>query len=178
MARRTTGRPPASHPAQARVEDEARFHPILIVLHWLSFAILLPLVLPGLLVDADGATLMPPLSRDTHAQLGMLLLLITVLRLGLRLVLGVPRPVTHEPSVVRGLGRVVHVALYVALLLTALSGLVIWLQGCVWACAVHPLSRMVLVSLVALHAAAPMLHHFHLDTPVLWGILGVWKRRR
>jgi cytochrome b561 len=147
----------------------ARYHPWQIALHWfgavLLLAIVVPLMVPEDLVVFGGFAL--PGSIEGHAELGILLFVSVILRLVLRLRLGVPQPEQHEPRWLRGAGGLVHAAMYSILLLMTMSGATMWLFGHAWAHTVHHATSVLLGTVVCLHAAAALFHHHVLRTPVL-----------
>lgn len=98
------------------------YHPLVQVLHW------------GIFVAMAGeyalAWLMPKAHRGTppdallsaHDSLGLLLLVLTLLRLAVRALTRAPRPSRGAAPWQTGLAHFTHVTLYVAVLLTAAMG--------------------------------------------------------
>lgn len=157
----------------------ARYHPVLVVLHWL-----LAFCLFGLLVA--GTTLLAPVANDDpskllsfrlHMGLGLLTLFLMVVRLAVRLTTRTPSPaVTGTPALDR-LARINHWALYVLAFVMAGSGIALsrasGLPDAVFgtgamppdfagytARQVHGLASRLLMALIALHVAAALWHHF------------------
>src|SRR3954452_6332527 len=136
-------------------------------------------------------------TRQTHESLGILVLLVTVLRLVWRLADPPPEQPPMEPWM-QYTSRLVHFALFALLLalpLTAITGA--WLEG-------HPLTLLtgnidpglqqshdlgrtitklhtwlgnVIIWVAGLHAAAALVHHFLLRDGVLVSMLPVRRQR-
>lgn len=101
-----------------------RYTPAQITLHWLSAVlVLLIIALPY------GSPLFEPLLGGgagvftLHKSLGLLVLVLTVLRLAVRARSGAPELLASEPPLQRFAAKAGHTALYLLLLLMPLSGL-------------------------------------------------------
>lgn len=158
-------------------QPPAAFHPWQITLHWLTLGLLVAMYMPPMLAGTSPHGTLP-LCMGSHAQLGLVVLLVTVWRLVLRLSLGVPHPEAHEPRLLRGAGRIAHSLLYVGLLLMALSGISAWYLHMHWAVVVHRWTADVLLGLIAVHTLSALVHHFVLHSPVLWRMLFVYNPPR
>jgi len=159
-----------------------RYHPIQVVLHWLSALLIVFTLAMGTLSlkhipNADAAHKIFALKG--HMAVGLAIAFIVVLRLALRLSLEQPAPATSGNPWLDRLARVVHAALYLGVLAMAASGLALAVQaglpGIVfggspaplpesfWDYAprrVHGAIAKLLLALVALHAGAALFHQF------------------
>lgn len=158
-----------------------RYHPALVVLHWL-----LALMLVGALVA--GTLILVPTPNDDpfklfslrmHMSLGLAILALMVVRLVVRLFTRTPPMVETELPSVNVAARVMHVALYVAAFGMALSGIALsraaGLPDIVFGGsgaplpadfhdfaprAVHGALARVLMLLIAVHVLAALWHQF------------------
>lgn len=159
----------------------ARYHPALVALHWLLAA--------GLLFALGMGTLslkeLPNTSPDKlfalrgHMAFGVALLLLTLVRLGVRLATRRPPPAATGSALLDRLARLVHGALYVVVILMAASGIALAVQaglpGIVFGGSgaplpesfaafaprrAHGLLARLLLALIAIHVLAALWHHF------------------
>jgi cytochrome b561 len=159
-----------------------RYHPIQVVLHWLSAVLVISAWVIGALVleripNAQAAQKIFPLG--IHMTAGLTIALVMALRLALRVALEPPPRATSGNALLDRLAPVVHGALYVASLAMAASGLTLAVQAGLPAIvfggadaplptnlqdfaarSLHAVIGTILISLVALHAAAALYHHF------------------
>jgi cytochrome b561 len=157
-----------------------RYHPALVALHWLlAFLILLALGM--------GSLKLPHIPNDVpeklmalrgHMVAGSLILLLTLIRFIARVKTRHPAPVATNGARMNALAAFVHYGLYLAVLLTVTSGLVLAgaanLPAAVFegstalpadfaafgARAVHGGMAMALLALVASHIGAAFYHQF------------------
>ena len=156
----------------------SRYHPLLVVLHWL-----LALLVPSALVL--GTEVMAKIPNDSPAKIdalrghmagGVLILTLMLLRFLVRSRTALPPPATSGSSLLDRLARVSHYALYVGVIGMALAGLVLAIQSGIIAILVgepaqiprdfwvynarlaHYLISRFLLLLIALHIAGA-LHH-------------------
>lgn len=157
----------------------ARYHPLLVALHWLTAASLLGLLVAGTLLLAPFANDAPHklLSFRLHMGLGGITLILLLIRLGVRLITQHPPPAaTGHPALDRLAGGT-HWALYATAIAMAASGAVLsassGLPDAVFgdgpmppdfaafpARAVHGLLATLLMALIVLHVAAALWHQF------------------
>jgi cytochrome b561 len=159
-----------------------RYHPIQVVLHWLSAVLVISAWVIGALVleripNAQVAQKIFPLG--IHMTAGLTIAFVMALRLALRVALEPPPRATSGNALLDRLAPVVHGALYVASLAMAASGLTLAVQAGLPAIvfggadaplptnlqdfaarSLHAVIGTILISLVALHAAAALYHHF------------------
>jgi cytochrome b561 len=157
-----------------------RYHPVLVVLHWLIAL----LVVVGLAMGTFGLSTLPNSSPDKigalrgHMIAGGAILLLTLVRLVVRRVTAHPPPASTGIALADRLAPLAHGLLYLAVLAMAGSGIamsiganlpaiVIGGQGSLPVDfshlaprAVHGIVAKVLMALVALHVAAAVYHHW------------------
>lgn len=160
----------------------SRYHPVQVVLHWLSAVLVIGAWVVGAMVleripSGEGAARIVVLGA--HMATGLAIAFIVALRLALRLALEQPRPATSGDVWLDRLARVVHAALYLVVLAMAASGLALAVQaglpGIVFGNSAAPLPESfwdyaprtvhgaiakLLLALVALHAGAALYHQF------------------
>lgn len=149
----------------------ARYHPVLVALHWLLAALILFSLAMGML----SLTRIPNASPDKlfalrgHMVVGVAIGLLTLLRL-------VTMALTAKPAPLSTASRIGHFSLYAAVLLMAASGMTLALQaglpaivfggtgtlpesfGVFTPRAVHGVIAWLLLFLIALHIAAALYH--------------------
>jgi len=162
--------------------ESMRYHPAQVGLHWLSAVLVILALAMGMLVlkripNAEAAQKIFALKG--HMTAGLAIAFVVTLRIALRLALAQPARATSGNAGLDRLARVVHAALYLAVLGMAASGLALAVQaglpGIVfggsgaplpescWAYAprrIHGTLAQLLLALVALHAAAALYHQF------------------
>lgn len=95
-----------------------------------------------------------------HQIAGILVLLLTLTRLVLRLKQGVPAPLPGQSAMVTLASSLVHGALYVLMIALPISGMMAFGGGIAAAGAAHGVLFVLLLVLVAGHAAAALVHQF------------------
>jgi cytochrome b561 len=166
-------------------------------LHWLSAVLVLAQFGVAILMPDIGPKAVPGTLVNLHLALGVLILMVTVLRVVNRAVDPVPLDERASPPWERLAARSAHMAFYVLLLAGPLLGwasasahrLPVSLFGLVtlpalaaprtrWALKagdLHTVLMWVLLGLVALHAAVALYHHFVRKDEVL---RRMWPARR
>jgi len=156
-----------------------RYHPVLVVLHWLIAA----LVLLGLVMGTFGLSTLPNSAPEKigalqgHMIAGGTVLFLTLLRLVVRRVTAHPPAASTGVALADRLAPLAHGALYLAVLAMVGSGVAMSIgaglpaivfggQGSLpadfshlAARSVHGVAAQVLIALVALHIAAALYHH-------------------
>jgi len=159
-----------------------RYHPAQVALHWLSAVLVIFALAMGMLVlkripNVDAAQKIFALKG--HMTAGLAIAFVVTLRIALRLALVQPARATSGNAWLDRLARVVHAALYLAVLGMAASGLALAVQaglpGIVFGGSGAPLPEnfwdyaprrvhgglaKLLLALVALHATAALYHQF------------------
>ncbi len=151
------------------------------LLHWLTVALVAGMLMGGALMTTLTSSGFKTLIYDIHKSTGVVILLVTALRLTWRLFYPPPREL-GQSAVLNYLARVLHVCLYVLLFLQPVIGILMsqsfgypvsfwgWfeLPGLIWQAPalgqffreVHQVTAVVLTAAVAVHAAAALKHHF------------------
>ena len=156
-----------------------RYHPALVVLHWLLAACLIGLLIAGSLIleplaNDDPAKL---ISFRLHMGLGLVTLFLMVLRLAVRLTTRQPALADTGSPLLDRLARANHWALYILAFVMAGSGIAFarasGLPDAVFgsgpmppdfdgllARQLHGIASKLLMALIALHIAAALWHQF------------------
>jgi cytochrome b561 len=111
-----------------------------------------------------------------HILSGLTILGLTILRLAIRLVRGIPGPEEGIPPLVAGIATLTHVALYGFLLLMPVTGAMAWVFGSAVMATFHEIGRLILVPLVIAHALAALVEHFVLRNDTLRRMLRSTER--
>src|SRR6185312_13073847 len=121
--------PPA--PEEARMKDVTRYHPLLVLLHWVLAFLIGGALLFGAVVLAPMSSVNPAKMEGLRTHMGAGLAILTLM--GVRL--AVRRRTSHPPAASAGspvldrLARLSHQALYIAIFAQAISGLIMALQA-------------------------------------------------
>lgn len=139
---------------------------IQIVLHWTIAA----LVLFQLFVNEDmqhafddrldGDRIEEMSGALLHMGVGMTVLALAVLRLGIRLVRGVPPAHDDKHLVINWLGYATHFLLYGFIFVMPLTGALAWFGGVEFSAELHELGRLVLVPAIGFHVLGALVEHF------------------
>jgi len=160
----------------------SRYHPLQVVLHWVSALLVIVAWMIGAIVFEripSGESAQKMIVLGVHMAAGLAIGLIIALRLALRLALDQPERATSGNALLDRLAQFVHIALYVAALAMAASGLALAVQAGLPAIVfggsdaplperleeysargVHAVIGTILITLVALHAVAALHHQF------------------
>lgn len=107
-------------------------------------------------------------SANIHAYVGIAILLLAVLRLGLRFTKGVPDEVVQEPAIFRLAARLAHAGLYILIFAMPLSGIAAYYFGIDPAGSFHAdVLKIILWALIAAHIAGALVHQFYWKSNVL-----------
>jgi cytochrome b561 len=155
----------------------SRYHPLLVVLHWIMAVLIIAALALGALVMAKIANTSPMKIEALRSHMigGTTILVLTLVRLILRTRTGHPRPASAGHPLLDRLAWVSHRMFYVVVLGQAFSGLVLALQaGLPWIVfgggtlpadfwvypirTVHYLLSRMLIALIALHIAGALYH--------------------
>jgi cytochrome b561 len=173
--------------ATAPMNDVARYHAVARALHWTMAALIVFNLASGLLHDAleDSVQLIP-----VHKATGILILTLTLVRIGWRLANPPPPLPAHVGGSERAAAHAAHIGLYALMLAMPISG---WIMSSAGRYPIsfyglfevpkfavtredaiagiarngHGLLGWVLLALVLLHVAAALRHHFILRDGVL-----------
>jgi cytochrome b561 len=157
----------------------ARYHPLLVSLHWLSALLILFMLLVGTFVLSEmpnNAAKVTPLML--HMVAGLLILALTIARFVVRLATPRPAPATTGNRVLDLVGRLTHWLLYLGALGMGISGLGIAVQAGLFGSVFggtgdlpqtfslyaprigHEYLSLGLFALIGLHVAAALYHQF------------------
>jgi cytochrome b561 len=107
-------------------------------------------------------------SANIHAYVGIAILLLAVLRLGLRFTKGVPDEIAQEPAIFRLAARLAHAGLYILIFAMPLSGIAAYYFGINPAGSFHAdVLKIILWALIAAHVAGALVHQFYWKSNVL-----------
>ena len=157
-----------------------RYHPALIILHWLlAVAILLAIGFGGFVLDSmANVNIHKPGLLRMHVTLGILILVFTVVRLAVRARTAKPAPLQSGKPLMDKLAVGIHHLLYTLTVLVALAGIALAFSAGLFgflyqhigslpkdfdgfaAHGIHGLMAYALLGVVALHAAGAMQHQF------------------
>jgi cytochrome b561 len=105
-------------------------------------------------------------SANIHAYVGIAILLMTILRLGLRFVQGVPPEAADEPAIFRLAARLAHASLL--LLALPASGIAVYYLGVEALGALHAdVLKLILWIVIVAHVFGALVHQFYWKTDVL-----------
>lgn len=102
-----------------------RYHPLLVGLHWLlAFMVLFALVMGSLKLQHIPNSSPDKLTAlQGHMATGMLILILTLVRIGVRLMTRTPAPIQSDGPLWNRLSSTAHLGLYLLVLLMVLSGM-------------------------------------------------------
>ncbi len=145
-----------------------------IILHWAIFALVAfqfvgnsaivefnKLVADGLQTDT-----IPVLVRG-HVLLGILTLLLTLWRVGLRLTRGAPALPAEESAALQMVAKLAHLTLYAGLIIMPVSGVAAWFGNVELAGTVHAIFRFVFLAAIALHVVGALYQQYVLKTGLI-----------
>ena len=95
-----------------------------------------------------------------HALTGATILVLALVRLYVRLTRGAPPVHRDKPQALVWLAYATHFVLYGFIIVMPLTGALAWFFGVAASVEVHEAGKLVLVSLVALHAIGALTEHF------------------
>lgn len=164
-----------------------RYHPALIVLHWLlALAIVLVFAFGSFVLDdMDNANVRKPDLLKLHLTFGILILAFTFLRLAVRVRTAKPAPLSSGKPLMDKVAVGIHHLLYTLTVLTALAGLALaysaGLFGVLYqhagslpkdfenftAHGIHGLLAIALLGVAGLHVAGALQHQFILKDGIL-----------
>ena len=145
-----------------------------VVLHWATLAVLLVSFISHDAMEAAWRALRrgtegfePAIGTQVHVAAGLLVLGLTLLRLGLRFKNGAPPPVEGQSPILTLASSMVHGLLYLVLLALPITGLAAWFGGITDLGSVHGVLYTLGLVLVAGHVAAALFHQFVLKDRLL-----------
>ncbi|WP_164736564.1 cytochrome b [Pararhodobacter zhoushanensis] len=137
-------------------------------LHWLTLLLLFVsffshesmVAVWDALTEGGGDAVTPALGSQIHVYTGIAILVLTVLRLIVRVTQGAPAPVVGMHPLLAKASSAVHGLLYLVLLAIPLSGMAAWFAGFTELGDVHGVLFNIALGLVAIHIAAALYHQF------------------
>ena len=162
------------------MEKPKRYHPLLVALHWLLALLIIFMLMVGLLslkwMPNNPAKLLP---LGFHMATGIIILVLMLVRLGVRIAKPKPAPATAGNRFLDFIGKLTHYALYLFAILMAFSGIGISMQAGLGPIVFgasgaslpedffvyparygHGYIAIILIVLILLHFAAAMYHQF------------------
>ncbi|MBB6303759.1 cytochrome b [Rhizobium leucaenae] len=152
------------------------YSPLQRVLHWtIALLVFFNLLFPDdmnawhRIVRRGGSPSPDDVSAaNVHAYVGIIILVLALVRLGIRYTQGVPEETTSEPALFRIAARMAHVALYVLLFAMPLSGIAAYYLGVEALGSVHAgILKVLLWALIIAHVTGALAHQFYWKTDVL-----------
>jgi len=146
------------------------------LLHWsVALLVFFNLLLPDGMnawhrIVRHGGTPSPEdvASANIHAYVGIAILALAVLRVGVRLVQGVPSEPDQQPALFGLVAKLAHVGLYGLIFIMPLTGVAAYYFGADAMGSLHAdVLKIVLWVLIAGHAAGALAQHFYWRTDVL-----------
>lgn len=144
-----------------------------IVLHWaVATLVAQQFLLKGAIVTAwdmfttTGVSQFSPLVA-AHVFGGILILVLVLVRLAAHAKRGAPELSKDEHPALKIVARATHAALYLLLVLLAVSGLLTWFGGVEQAASAHKVLKTALLVLIALHVFGALFQRFYLKSDSL-----------
>ena len=104
---------------------------------------------------------------DVHVAFGIAVFALALLRVVLRVRLGVPPPPRDEHPALRMAARATHLALYALILLMPVTGGLAWFGGVEAMAELHRAGKVAILVLVGLHVLGALYQHVYRRTDVL-----------
>lgn len=149
-------------------QNAIRYSRAQVVVHWLTLLLML-----GSFISHDAmetawrvisrghdANFTPDLAVRAHVVIGVSILLLTVLRIVLRVTKGAPSPVEGQHPLITIAAASVHGLLYLVLLAMPITGAAAWFGGVTVSADVHGVLFKLTVALFAAHVVAALFHQF------------------
>lgn len=139
---------------------------IQIILHWtIAAMIVFQLLVNSEMQDAFDTRLEqglypPQPGAMAHVIVGATILILAIIRVIVRLRLGVPPAHKDKPAVLMWVSSATHYALYGFLFFMPLTGAVAWFAGIELSGVLHEIGRLVLIPLIGLHVIGALAEHF------------------
>lgn len=152
------------------MQTKTSYSPVQIALHW-AIAVLIILnyiISDGMPEIFDGMLEGKPVTGFTpafHVYAGMAVMILAVLRLGLRRISGAPVP--HGEGLMDLVARWTHRALYLLMIAVPALGAISWYGGIDATAGLHVLSMNAMMILALAHAAAALFHQYVLKDGLL-----------
>jgi cytochrome b561 len=109
----------------------------------------------------------PGTRASLHVWIGVAVLVLVLVRLGLRMTRGAPASPEGTPPLLSKLAGLGHLALYVLMIGVPLGGAVVWFLGLRSLGDVHALGGNLIMAVAGLHAVAALFHQYVLKDRLL-----------
>lgn len=158
----------SSHAASKTIEKSSPsgYSALQIALHWtIAALVIFQLIVNEGMQDAfddmmDGDRIEDGTWAIVHIAVGVTVLVLAVVRLGVRLTRGAPAPHDDKPAIINLVGYLTHLALYGFIFLMPLTGAIAWFGMNDLSAETHELGRLVLIPLILLHITGGFVEHF------------------
>ena len=117
----------------------------------------------------------PGTQASLHVWIGIAVLVLVLMRLGVRMMRGAPETPAGTPPLLSKLGSLGHLALYVLMIGVPLGGAVVWFLGVESLGEAHALAGNAIMVVAGLHAAAALFHQYVLKDGLMTRI--IWPRQ-
>lgn len=111
-----------------------------------------------------------------HIGVGVAVLLLAVVRLGLRLYRGAPPAHDDKPPIINWFGYAVHILLYGFIFLMPITGAIAWFGASDLAGELHEIGRLLLIPTILLHVLGAFTEHFFFRNDTLLRMLPPMRR--
>ena len=151
--------------------QEIGFSRYQVIIHWLVACFVLFQIATGgtmsndFLALKEGKLSIEEVSKNSwyHLFFGLTILVLMILRLILRIMLGVPKPTKQSSAITIILARIIHWLFYLVLFIVPISGFIAWNTSNSVIGNVHTASVNILYGLVMIHLLALVYHQIFLE---------------
>ncbi len=144
----------------------ARYSLAQVLLHWtiaalIVFQLLYNDAVQSAFEDRLNGTAVPEAGGAwIHVAVGLTVLVLAVLRLGIRVQRGVPEVHEDKPAILNWIGVLTHYLLYAFIFIMPISGALAWFLGIEMSAEIHEIGRFVLLPAIGLHVLGALAEHF------------------
>lgn len=137
-----------------------------IVLHWTIAALVLTQLLFNEPIQEafddrlDGDTTDAMAGAVVHVLVGMSVLVLSLVRVSVRLARGAPAAHEGKPAILNWIGNAVHLCLYGFIFAMPTTGAIAWFGGVEWSAELHEIGRLILIPLIGFHVLGALAEHF------------------
>ncbi len=148
-----------------------KFSKYQVIVHWLVACFVLFQIATGGTISSDflalkdGKISIQEVSENSwyHLFFGLTIFLLMIIRLILRIFLGVPRPTEQSSSITIILAKIIHWLFYMVLFIVPISGFAAWNTSNLFIGNLHTASVNVLYAIVLIHLIAIVYHQIFLE---------------
>ena len=161
------------------LSKERNYHVVQIILHWLiAFLVLYQYVSSNGFSDNkldkcknSGLDSIDCDFFTSHYQVGLFIIGLMFVRIGMRLYFGAPKLSNKVPSIIKILGKISHLALYLLVFAMPISGLLGWYIDSGIILPIHKVLSKALLSLILIHICAVGFHEGILGSSLMHRML-------